>query len=157
MNKRDNEKKCVLYIGNEYRADSIRESLEKIYDVTLHNNLDNEVIDLILQPFNTRKFDAIITNMPPNSVSSSPALLALRRIFIESCYQDSLKVLKEIKKLMSIPIIIYTGAGNSPAVEIVFSEVGDWIVHKSEDPGDDSQKIHNALNTLLAKREKIAS
>lgn len=151
------EKRTILYIGDEYGRDSyLREELEKNYNLVTYSNLDSGVIDVIRR-FHNGEIHAMITNMPPNAVRYSPALLAIRTVFIQDCYHDSLNVLKKIKKITDIPIIIYTGAGNTAAVEIVFLGMGDEIVHKSGDREKDSQEIHDALDRLLEKYEKIAS
>lgn len=147
-------KKCILYVGNQYwKINYIHKALEKKYSITTYSNLEAEVIDFIRR-FHDRTFAAVITNMPPNAVRHylPPAL---KSIFYQNYYQNSLDILKEIKKLMDIPILIYTSADDSPAVDIVFSRVGDDIVRKSGDVKKDFRRINVTLDRLLEKYEKM--
>ena len=163
------QKKHILYVDKDYlpgaigydRDVYIRRELEKKHDLTLHRCLDNKVIDLISQTLSDRKFDAMITNMPYRNVPYSFSYLShLKHISemvnVRKAYQHSLDILKNVKKLVDMPIIIYTGAGNSASVRSAFWEVGDQIVHKSTSNKQDFQDINSALKRLLKKYKNFS-
>jgi phosphotransferase system HPr-like phosphotransfer protein len=158
--KRMNQKtppKSILYVGDRYRIDNpIREALERKYDLTAYSNLDDKVIDFIRQLLRNKKLDAMITNMPPNAIHYDPNP-AYKVALMGNLYKDSLGVLKEIKRLIDIPIVIYTRADNSPAVYAAFLKVGDYVIHTSEKCNKDFLRISVELERLLQKYENIPS
>ena len=156
--------KTVLYVDKNYlpntdgyeRGMFIREGLEKKYALIIRRNLNSQVIDFIRQSFSSTKFDAMITNMP---YQESAAYVSRFNEFmnVRNCYKESLNILREVKKTIDMPIIIYTGAGDSPAVNGVFLSVADHVVHKSMSSKQDFKEIDAAMEKLLRKYKDICS
>ena len=154
-------KNRLLYVDKDYslgdmgyeRDIYIRRELAREYDFTLYRHLRKEIIDYIRQA--RPGFDAMITNMP---YVCGPAYSGYfsKLINVEIAYKRSLNILKEIKKIVDMPIILYTGSGASEA-NCFFSTVADQIVHKSNNSGQDLQGIRRALKRLLEKYQRLPS
>lgn len=160
------KRKRVLFVYRDYPPDTTRykatghihETLRGKYDLDTYPNLDSGVIELIRSNPSSDKFDAIITHVPYSRSYTSSSLRYFREMIeTESVYGESLNILRQIKMIDDIPIIAYTGAGNSPAVCGVFMEEGgiDYIVHKTLNFKDDLRNIQSALENLLQKYKQI--
>lgn len=138
-------KKYVLYVDCDYATDSsgrkahtyITKSLRKKYSLDVYENLDEGVIDLVRKGLSSKRFSAIVTHVPYGRLSNPSDNLRYFRETVETqgAYGRSLNILRQIKMIDDIPIIAYTGAGDSPAVIGIFMEQGgiNRIVHKSID------------------------
>jgi hypothetical protein len=157
-----NRKKRLLYVDKTYppgtigdtRDIYIREELAKKYDLIFHRHLDGDVIDLIRQSIVDRRFDAMVTHMPCNR-PPYPASSGLNIVDVQNSYNDSLHILEEIRKLIDMPIIICSGAGNSSTNCTVFLSVGDDVIEKSTDAVKDFKKIDLALKKFLRKYKRF--
>ena len=154
MNAKDvtSKRKRILYVDRGPLP--LTKPLGKKYDVDPYKNLDYGVVDLIRQL--NRRFDAMITHIPHKSIGRV-SFISLESIFLAQAYGESLQILRQIKMIVDIPIIAYTGAGDSPAIYSVFMEDGgiDHILHKSRNLSQDVQEIHTALRELFLKYEQI--
>jgi phosphotransferase system HPr-like phosphotransfer protein len=144
-------------------TECIIESLKKKYDITTYRNLDENVIKLISSASPGKRFNAMVTHVP-HKASSGRALGAISHHMRETAeliesYQDSLLILRQIKIITDIPIIAYTGAGDSPIIANIFWEGGgvDHIVPKTTDLHKDLKEISDALETFIQKYEKLPS
>jgi len=160
--------KKILFVYRDYPSDTsgykttmhIIESLKEKYEVVTYCDLDEKVINLISSVSRDKQFSAMVTHVPYKS--SSGRILGVshfmrERIELSEAYQDSLLILRQIKMLMDIPIIAYTGAGESPIIANVFWEGGgvDHIVPKTTDLQKDSKEIISNLKTLIQHYEKL--
>jgi phosphotransferase system HPr-like phosphotransfer protein len=163
------KRKRILYADRDYFSESrgystcvyITDFLKRKYDVDTHRGLDEELANLIHKTTPANKFNALITNVPHKSIDSvsyfrHSSSFILESTLIAKAYRESLEILRQIKMVVDIPIIAYTGAGDSPAIYSIFMEEGgvDHIVHKSMDLHKDVQKIQSALENLLRKYEE---
>lgn len=161
------KKERILYIDRDYPVDTtgykaffyIAGALKKEYELATYKDLDGGVIDLVRLELSKRKFSALITHVPHSRSSPSSYDLPFFRgtIETESAYRESLNIIRQIKMINDIPIIAYTGAGNSSAVYGVFMEEGgvDCIVHKTLNFKDDFREIQDVLENLLRKYKQI--
>lgn len=163
MKLKDTKKKRILFVFRDTQlantSEYITNSLRKKYGIKTYRNLDSGVIDLIRSNLSSHKFDAIITHVPYNRSYTSPPGLRYFREMIETegAYRGSLDILQQIKMIDDIPIIAYTGAGDSSAVIGIFMEQGgvDRVVQKSIDMKKDLEEIQGALKNLLRKYEEL--
>jgi len=160
--------KKILFVYRDYPSDTsgykatmhIIESLKEKYEVVIYCDLDEQVINLISSVSPDKQFSAMVTHVPYKSSSGRTLGVShfmRERIELSEAYQDSLLILRQIKILMDIPIIAYTGAGESPIIASVFWEGGgvDHIVSKTTDLQKDSKEIISVLGTLIQHYEKL--
>lgn len=170
MKIKNTKKKRVLFVYRESFTDIpflvkstryIINSLRKKYSLVTYQNLDSGVIELVRSNIQSHKFDALVTHVPYKSPSARNlgglSFFLRERIELSESYQDSLLILRQIKLLTDIPIIAYTGAGDSPLIADIFWETGgvDRIMPKTIDSQKDSKEIINALDTLIQNYEKL--
>jgi phosphotransferase system HPr-like phosphotransfer protein len=153
--KNISSKKQILYVDQDSLP--LARFLKEKYCLATYRNLDSGVVELIRQSLSFKKFDAIITHLPHRPINNV-RYFPIESVLIADTYGKSLEILRRIKMIMDLPIIAYTGAGEAPAIYSVFMEEGgiDHIVHKSMELHRDAQEIHNALENLFQKYEKIA-
>lgn len=163
--KSANKRKRILFIHRDCGSDTpgayfnrcIPAELRQHYDVVTYVNLDCHVIVLVRNALTKNKFEALITHVPYSASAKDirPCSLSYISELITTgeAYKESLGILREIKKIDDIPIIAYTGAGGSLAVNIVFTATGeiDHIVHKSIYPDKDLKELQDTLERLFQK------
>jgi len=162
------QNKRILFVYRNYSTESpgykatvhIIEYLKERYDLVTHCNLDEKVVEFISTTGPDKKISALITHVPYNaSVKSSYPVshFMYERIMLTEAYQESLLILRQIKILMDIPIVAYTGAGDFALIANIFWEVGgvDQIIAKTADFEKDSKEITRVLETLIQNYEKL--
>jgi phosphotransferase system HPr-like phosphotransfer protein len=164
----ERKNKKILFVYRDYPSDTsgykdtmhIIESLKEKYEVATYCDLDEKVINLISAVSRDKQFSAMVTHVPYESSSGRTLGVShfmRERIELSEAYQDSLLILRQIKMLMDIPIIAYTGAGESPIIANLFWEGGgiDHIVPKTTDLQKDSKEITSNLKALIQRYEKL--
>ncbi|MCX5698055.1 MAG: HPr family phosphocarrier protein [Candidatus Omnitrophica bacterium] len=171
MKPRNTKHKRILFVYRDFPAGTpgyeatvcIVESLKEKYDITTYCNLDEKVIELVTSVPSDQRFCAMVTNVPYKPSAGRPMGAVGRHmretIELSESYQDSLLILRQIKLAGDIPIIAYTGAGDSSLVANIFWEIGgvDHIVPKTIDAQKDSEDICRALEKIIQDYEKLPS
>jgi len=115
---------------------SVAAALGQHYEVEARCDLGRWALDRLRSALATRPFDAMVTHVPNDPGKPS--------------YGESLSVLRDINKLVGIPVIAYTGA---TGFVLALMEV-DRIVLKSRDCREDARTIHSHLEHLLRNRRE---
>lgn len=127
----------------------MKDKLADTCDLIYAGSLDDRVVEVVKSASANRRFDAIVTHMPPNrgNVETSsftlPSMYSLRR------YRTSIGHVTSIKRIdPHIVAIAYTGAGEDAYLALSSSGL-DGIVFKTRDIFQDAERVSSNLTSSL--------
>ncbi|MFW6152169.1 MAG: HPr family phosphocarrier protein [Verrucomicrobiota bacterium] len=134
----------VIYIENAANADSdhYRAFLGQLKDlckVDAAFDLGPEIVRELLESAPEDRYDGIVTHVPHDYRTTS--------------YRTIFELLTDLSDGLNVPLIAYTGMGDSDVVQL--NGYVDHYVRKSQDPDSDAIKAFNALSGMWDRLDDI--